>query len=151
MVKITEKKGKTTCTFTPATMVEAFLSQTDINGTGASTAYGLVKPGGITRMNACPLPWPADATTDNSYVQVSSVTGKCNKPLVAGTSVATLPVDCGEELLLVDSGNANYGNKTGADRCPACSRTHIDSYANTQTCGGHDNVDLGNFWTLRTN
>ncbi len=52
VVKITDKKGKTTCTFTPATMVESFLLQTDINGTGSSTAYGLVKPGGITRMNA---------------------------------------------------------------------------------------------------
>lgn len=151
VVKIKEKAGKTTCTFTPASMVASFLSQTDINGTGSSTSFGLVKPGGITRMNACPQPWPEGATTSNSYVQVSSVTGKCNTPLVAGTSVATQPVNCGEELLLVDSANANYGNKTGADRCPACSRTHIDSYADTQTCGGHDNVDLGNFWTLRTN
>jgi hypothetical protein len=151
VVKISEKAGKTSCTFTVATMIESFLTQTDTNGTGSSIGYGLVKPGGITRMNSCPKPWPAGATTDNSYVQVSSVTGKCNTPLIAGTSVATLPLDCGEALLLVDSTNVNYGNKAGADRCPLCSKSHIDSYSSTQSCGGHDNVDLGNFWTLRTN
>ena len=151
--------GRHPCTFTQEDLLSTFATQTRTNGTGASLNFNLLKWGTASGMTLiCPQPWPAGATTDNSYVKVSTVTGQCNTVLTPGKSVATVSATCAEQLLLVNGAdNTNYGNKAVGDLCPTCNinfagtQGHIDSYADTHFCDAHrDNVDLGNFWTIQT-
>ena len=108
---------------------------------------------------SCRGHFPDGATVNNSCLQVTGVIGSCNTALAAGTSVATHPtlnLACNANLALVQASNANYGNKTRADTCPACSGDfngtdgHIDSYSANQACTAHDVGDLGNYWTVQT-
>jgi len=150
----------TACNFTATTLDSAFAAQVNVNGTGSSTAYGIVKTGAATSLRrSCRGHFPPGATLSNSYLQVPSVTGSCNSVLTAGTSVATHPtlgLACGAGLAVVQSNNTNQGNKSRADTCPACNGGfngtdgHIDSYTADQACTAHDVGDLGNFWTVQT-
>ena len=145
------------CEFEKANFKSDFLSQADLNGTGNSTDHGYVKPGKITRLaKACAGKFPDGATKFNTYVHVSSVTGSCNKVLVAGVSVATNPENCkAEETLVNRTNNKTFGTKKAQDTCPACNRDfegtdgHIDSLTSVAKCNPHDFADLGNYWTLQ--
>ncbi len=146
------------CNVTAGTLRPAFITQTQLNGTGTSLSYGLVKGANATGVRRyCKGKFPAGATLDNTFVQVSSVTGSCNRTLVAGSTTATAGGLCGVvEALVSNPGNANAGSKTSQDTCPACSGDfrgadgHIDSFSSNTSCSAHDAADLGNFWTLQT-
>lgn len=154
----------TNCTFINTTLDSDFQSQTAINGTGVSNSWGILKAAAASTLSkSCRNKFPAGATVGNSFVQVPSVTGACNTVLVSGSSTAVYPtpiasrspLTCGAGTLLVDSQNNSYGNKSVADRCPACAgdfrntEGHIDSYTSNPACGAHDIPDLGDYWTLK--
>jgi hypothetical protein len=147
----------TSCNFTQVSLKSDFVSQTYINGTGASQSYGILK-----YSTSCSN-YPSGANSQNSFLAVSSITGACNTTLVGGTSVATYPspsvgnpYGCGDNILLVTSSNTNEAVKDAADYCPACSggfngtNGHIDDYSSSQACSGSGVGDLGNFWTADT-
>ena len=147
-----------TCNFSAGTLNASFIAQTQLNGTGTSQSYGYVKGARATGVRRyCKGKFPQGATLDNTFVQVSSVTGSCNRNLVAGTSAATAGGSCSAVDLLVNrSDNKNFGSKNSDDTCPACSGDfrgtdgHIDSFSSNQSCSAHDAADLGNYWTLQT-
>ena len=151
----------TACNFTAVNLVSSFVSQVNINGTGISTANGILKAGAATSLRrSCRGHFPPGATLANSLLQVNAVIGSCNTALVAGSSVAThasLGLACGDGLELVQTNNANLAAKERDDTCPACSGGfqgadgHIDSYSANQACSGHGVGDLGRFWTVQTN
>ncbi len=145
------------CTFTQTTLKSDFVSQTYINGTGASQSHGVLK-----YSTSCSN-YPSGANSQNSFLTVSSITGACNTTLTGGISVATYPspntgnpYSCGDNILLVTSSNVNEAIKDAADYCPACSggyngtNGHIDDYSSSQACSGSGVGDLGNFWTADT-
>ena len=147
------------CNFSAGTLRTSFISQTRNNGTGSSINFGLVKPARATALGRyCLRRFPPDANLDNTFVQVSSVTGSCLSTLVPGTSVATADGSCNAQELLVDNlTNAIYGSRRSADTCPACRLPnppgidgHIDNFTSSQSCSAHAVGDLGNFWTLQT-
>jgi hypothetical protein len=83
--------------------------------------------------------------------------------LVGNTSIASYPYPvggsagapyaCGDDILLVTSGNANQAEKSIADSCPACSggfngtSGHMDDYSSSQACSANSLGDYGNYWT----
>jgi hypothetical protein len=145
------------CTFTQVSLKSDFVSQTYINGTGASQSQGTLK-----YSTSCSN-YPSGANSQNSFLTVSSITGACNTTMAGGVSVATYPspnvgnpYGCGDNILLVTSSNANEAVKDAADYCPACSggfngtNGHIDDYSSSQACSGGAVGDLGNYWTADT-
>jgi hypothetical protein len=111
---------------------------------------------------------PAEASSLNTFVKVSTVTGSCNTAITANHSVATFPNPNGKEganpiLICKDSLNLDQSDNTTAfmrgvaDKCPGCSEDfngtngHIDSYTDNQACDAHGAIrDLGNFYTSTT-
>lgn len=145
----------TSCNFTSVQLKSDFVSQVKANGTGVSAAYGVVKSGAATSLKkSCAGKFPDGANIGNSVVQVPSVTGACNKTLVANSSIAMYSDaawKCNNKYMLVKPSNVNQGARTNADKCPGCSDGHIDNYSEAQACSAHDVGDLGNFWTVKTN
>lgn len=145
------------CNFEQVPLKSDFLAQTLLNGTGRSESFGLVKPGVATSVKKrCKGKFPDGANESNSYVQVSSVTGSCNKILQANKTIAMNPYNptfkCGNRFLLVStSGDVNKGTRTNQDSCPGCTDDHIDNYTDVEHCTSHDVGDLGVFWTVQTN
>ena len=147
----------TSCNYTQVNLKSDFASQISINGTGSSNNLGLLKAASATALNngACSATRPPGATLDATYLQVSSVVGSCNVPLVPGTSVAVWPKICNSTYILVNSANANFTNKVSSDTCPACRKHstgtvgHMDSYTSVNLCTGSGVGDLGNFWTIK--
>lgn len=150
-------------TFTQTTFENNFVRQTQLNGTGSSNTFGLVKPIYITSCAGAKK--PAGATASNTFVQVSTITGDCNSQLVPDVSVATYPDPntssppnsvCGDSILLVQSSQTNLAVKSVADLCPACSgdfrgtNGHIDDFSSIPSCNPLKIPDLGNFWTADT-
>ncbi len=149
-----------TCQFTPIALNAQFVSQTVLNGTGSSSSFGILKftPG---NRNGCAYPPGADDS--NTFLQVNSVTGSCNRPLDT-SSVATYPnpvtdvvtFGCNDNLNLVTAANANQALKFPEDYCPACvgqfngTAGHVDDYSQNSSCQGHAVGDYGNFWTADT-
>jgi hypothetical protein len=163
-------KSEASCDFIPGQLDVLFVAHTKTNGTGKSVTYGLLKPFGITDASqmCAAKDLPTGASSDNTFVRVTSVTGSCNTPITANHSVATYPnpnpkkdptatLKCSDSLNLDNSDNTVNVNmpRVVADLCPSCSATHIDSYTDNQSCDVHpggDNtvVDLGNFYTATT-
>jgi hypothetical protein len=147
------------CTFTAVQLKSDFVSQTEVNGTGALLHYGILK----FDDGSCAGHYPPGANSSNSLRPVSSITGSCNTVLVGGDAVATNPnpvlitsYKCGDNILLVTAGNGNQALKHALDYCPACNtgyngtNGHIDDYSSTQACSAHQVGDYGNFWTADT-
>lgn len=148
------------CSFTQVALKSDFVSQTYLNGSGASQGYGDLQ---FNNGSLCSGKYPNGANTQNSFLQVSSITGACGTPVVGGDSVATYPspnvgnpYGCGDNIQLVTSSNANQALKHVADYCPACSsgfsgtNGHMDDYSSVQACSGGAVGDYGNFWTADT-
>jgi len=157
------------CVFYPADLNSTFIGRTVLNGTGNSISFGLIKPWGTTwAAKYCPVPPLTGATENNTFVQVSSVTGSCNTALTPGTSVAVSPdptsapsdqLQCSDNVLLVDSSDNTNSIMVVGDTCPACSggfngqNGHIDVFSSLPTCQGSGDgavVDYGNFTAIRT-
>jgi hypothetical protein len=148
------------CHFNPITLKSDFSSQVYLNGTGSSSNYGILKytPG---RANQCA--YPAGADDSNTFLQVTSITGSCNKTLDT-SSVATYPnpvtdvttFGCGDNLALITSANAQQARKYPEDYCPSCNsgfnntNGHIDNYSTNQACSSHAVGNYGNYWTADT-
>jgi hypothetical protein len=134
------------CSWQTVTLNSQFVFQAELNGTGVSQNYGVLKYDD----NRCNGNRPPGSTTSNSLLQVSSITGQCNVALVGGSSVATFPgpldtgsqFSCGDNMQLVNASNANAYLKYVWDRCPACSDGHVDNYSSTQACSGRAVGDL---------
>jgi hypothetical protein len=145
-----------TCNFEEVQLKSDFVSQVQLNGTGKSEGYGILKAGAATSLKkSCKGKFPDGADQNNSFVQVSSVTGACNKVLVPNDSIAMNPYNptwkCGNKFLLVTTpGDANKGTRTNQDKCPACTDDHIDNYTDVEKCSAHEVGDLGKFWTVQT-
>jgi hypothetical protein len=151
------------CNFTSTTMVSKFASQVNINGTGKSVLHGLVKTGLATDLaRRCRGKFPPGANLENTYLQVPSVTGSCNRPLTpysvgATSSVATPPeyaIACGRTMTLVNrTSGRTEGFRKRDDTCPLCSTPvhgvdgHIDQYSSAVACSGHGVGDFGVYWT----
>lgn len=147
------------CTFTQTTLRSDFASQVFTNGTGTSNAHGILK-----YTTSCSN-YPAGANSQNSSLQVPSVTGSCNVGLVGGQHVATFPNPnlatsfptwtCGDDLLYVTTGGANQASKRVYDYCPACATGfggtsgHIDDYSSATACSSQAVGDYGNYMTIR--
>lgn len=150
------------CTFTQIQggLNSAFIDQTVLNGTGVSNSHGIMKYTPGTK-NQCA--YPTGSNDSNTFLQVSSVTGSCNR-ILDTTSVATNPnpvtdvttFGCGDNLSLISSGNAQQAMKYPEDYCPACNagfngtNGHIDNYSTNQACTGKAVGDYGNYWTADT-
>ncbi len=151
------------CNFTSTTMVSKFASQVGINGTGKSLSYGLVKAGPATDLaRRCRGRFPSGANLENSFLQVPSVTGSCNRVLIpyapgVNSSIATPPeyaTPCDRIFTLVNkSTDKTEGFRYRHDTCPLCSAPvsgvdgHIDQYSSAVACSGHGVGDFGNYWT----
>ncbi len=156
--------NRQTCDWVQTTIDSRFFTQTKINGTGLSRNYGLIKPWGASDFPAyCSLPPNALSQGANTFVQIPSVTGACNKSLYAGQSVATNPSpksglpdwNCSDKILLVNpADDRNDSVKSVQDACPLCSggfngtNGHIDSYSDASVCTPPFS-DYGNFFTIR--
>ena len=154
---------RSSCTYASGQLNAKFISKTQLNGTGMSINYGLLKPIRITNAGKlCKGKLPPGASSLNTFVQVSTVTGSCNTAIAANHSVATFPNPNGKEetplLLCKDSLNLDQADNTTAytrvvaDKCPACiDGNHIDSFTDNQACDAHGAIgDLGNFYTSTT-
>jgi hypothetical protein len=165
--EITAFVVNSSCTFTQTALKSDFVSQTNINGTGTSVSYGLLKPARITiEPTLCKnVKKPVGATGGITFYEVPTVTGSCNTTMVPGSSVATFPnpataggndAQCGDSILLVKRPDVVEAIKSVDDYCPACSgdfrgtNGHIDNYVASQACKAHAVRDLGNFWTTDT-
>jgi hypothetical protein len=127
--------------------------------TGASLNYGILK----FDDGSCSSHYPQGAKSSNSLRPVTSITGSCNIVLTGGDAVATNPnpkigtiYGCGDNILLVTSGNTNQALKHAYDYCPACNagfngtNGHVDDFSSSQVCSAHSLGDYGNFWTADT-
>ena len=155
--------NRSSCTYVSGQLNSDFVYQTVLNGTGMSNAYGLLKPLGITNARRlCGKGLPPGASSENTFVQVSTVTGSCNTQIAADHSVATFPnpngangtlyLVCDDSLNLDESDNTTDYTRGVADKCPACAGGHhIDSYTDNTACEAHGAIgDLGNFYTSTT-
>jgi hypothetical protein len=151
-----------TCATESADFNARFISRTNLNGTGRSSSYGLIKPASATRvMKACKGKLPPDANPSNTVLQVSSVTGYCGTKLTPGRSVAVGArqigglLKCGSGITLVDSDQANFGSREAADVCPFCFGArpgldgHSESFSSRQNCLGHEIGDIGVKWSVK--
>lgn len=147
------------CQFAPVPLKSDFVVQTEVNGTGSSLKYGILK----FDDGSCKSHYPAGANSSNSLRPVSSITGACNTVLVAGDAVATNPspnagtlYHCADDILLVTSSNTNQAIKHSADYCTSCAsgfngtNGHIDDYSAAQACTAKGVGDYGNFWSANT-
>jgi hypothetical protein len=145
------------CTFTQTTLKSDFASQLFINGSGVSVANGT-----LHYYTSCSN-YPTGANSQNSFLQVSTITGSCNTAPRGGIDVAVYPNppvssptwQCGDLLEYVTSSDANQAQKSVQDYCPACNTGfngtsgHIDDYSSSTACSGHSVGDYGNFLTIR--
>lgn len=147
------------CVFTQTTLRSDFAQQVFINGTGSSISHGLLK-----YTTSCSN-YPPGASSQNSFLKVTSVTGSCNTPLIAGQDVAVYPNPalgtsyptwvCGDDLLYVTAAGANQASKNVADYCPGCATDffgtsgHIDDFSSGAVCSGRALGDYGNYMTIR--
>jgi uncharacterized protein YjdB len=145
------------CAFTQTTLRSDFMTQLYINGTGISLSHGILK-----YTTQCSN-YPSGANSQNSFVQVSQVTGSCNSILVGGSTVAAYPNPpisyptwvCGDLLEYVTSSDTNQAQKAVQDYCPACNSGfngtsgHIDDFSSSTACSGHAVGDYGNYLTIR--
>jgi hypothetical protein len=165
-----------TCTYWyGVTLKSDFLQQVNLNGTGKSASFGLLKPYRTTLLGKswCALPpgGSMDIDAGNTFVQVQVVDGSCNTAFQNGLSLATNPDpnadptgqwQCGDSVLLVSPSNVNHSTRVAQDLCPACAGGfggtkwpgtvgHIDSYNTLNFCKKNDpnNIDLGNFYGIR--
>jgi hypothetical protein len=150
----------TICSFNQITLRASFRDQVYVNGTGISLSNGILK---YSRGLSNQCSYPAGSDDSNTFAQVNSVTGSCNRALDA-TSVATLPnpatlnstFDCGNNLALVTSSNTTQAQKFVEDYCPSCNvgfngkNGHVDNYSLSAGCSGSSVGDYGNFWTANT-
>jgi hypothetical protein len=122
--------------------------QLNRNATGASTAYGLLKPYVTTYLKKrwCNVPQEPGAVatgglSDNVFVQIAYVTGTCNSrfssPVPPGLVTSTIAVNpdpnnpasaqtwkCGDQVLLVNlDQKTNDSIKVVQDLCPVCSQS----------------------------
>jgi len=133
------------CTWSSAlSMSKQFISQAELNGTGTAdkSGHALLHAYGGQCKN-----YPSGASSANSFYSISSVTGACNVAL-NGSSVATYPNpkakgskwNCNDDLLIVNSSNANVAIDKVLDYCPACSKwgpgyvAHVDHYSSSNAC-----------------
>jgi len=110
------------------TLSTQFMSQTALNGSGNSSNYGLVKGLAATSCRGATNGRPADASNQNTFVQVSNITGACGQPLTAGT-VAQYSHSCGLQIFI--SGYGSPGTvKVVEDECPRCGSgpPHFDNW-----------------------
>ena len=136
-------------TGTNATLRSDFAGQTALNGTGTSDAYGTIK---ALAASSCfkvpPSTWPPGADTDNTFVEVGSVTGKClsvldSSSLAACAGDSRLP--CGARIFI-----HTVGIKTVQDACPACcGGGQLDNFTTVAYCRTGIIPDLGTFMTIR--
>ncbi len=148
------------CSFSPVNLRSSFIGQTAQNGTGISINYGVLKY--TPTQNQCT--YPQGANSSNTFRQVGSVTGACNRTLNSAT-VATNPnpgtnnghvFDCDNNLAYVTGSNITQAQKFFEDYCPACNagfngtNGHIDNYSDSQACSAGAVGDYGNFWTANT-
>ena len=148
------------CNWQTVTLRSQFVSQTEINGTGVSTTYGVLKYDD----GRCNANRPAGSTTGNSLLRVSSIAGQCNTTLTGGDSVATqpgprdaiTPHNCGDNMVLVNGSNANAFLKHVADRCAntatGCQDRHVDNYNSSAACNPRAFGDLPGspYWTVNS-
>lgn len=148
------------CTYESDNFRAMFVSQTQLNGTGVSINWGLLKPLGATaaRKLCNKSSLPPNASSANTFVEVDDITGSCNLPIYANHSVATYPnpailssqLQCNlhNSLNLDVSTNSQFATRAVADLCPACKDGHhIDSWTPNEACQAHGSIgDLGNFY-----
>lgn len=148
------------CQFTQTQLNKKFMDQVALNGTGLSQSYGLLKFSNPNKGGMCASSYPPGATSQNTFLQVSSVTGACNLTLTGGFSVATFPspnekkdFTCRDAILLTTKSNTNQAVNEADDYCPSClgdlqgAQAHIDDYSSSRACRLGD---LGKFWTANT-
>jgi hypothetical protein len=145
------------CNFTQTTLKSDFMSQLFINGSGVSLSNG-----SLHYYTQCSN-YPAGANSQNSFLQVSQITGSCNTVPQGGITVAVFPNppvsyptwECGDLLQYVTSSDTNQVQKSVQDYCPGCNTGfngtagHIDDYSSSTACSGHNVGDYGNFLTIR--
>ena len=152
------------CLFNATTLNSQFIGQMAVNDTGISTDFGLIKPWGDTWLKtSCPVPPLPGATESNTFVQISTVQGKCGSTLSGGVSLATNPSPtsggtwaCSDNVLLVNpSTDAVNSTRVVQDLCPLCSgdfrgqNAHIDAYSSAAACAPDALPDYGNFFSIR--
>lgn len=145
---------RSTCTFTAVDLKPVFVSQTNLNGTGETSAGTLVH---ANTAGLCKASYPRGARSTNTFYTISDVTGSCNNTM-ADTNIAVYPnpvgggtYSCGDKLLYVVTGtnqNHSYPHLV-EDYCPACRRhvhgtdDHVDNYVDQNSCTA---ASLPNFW-----
>ena len=111
------------------TLNSAFQSQTYTNGTGQSNSYGLLKTIVATSCKGATAGEPAGANANNTFVEVSAVTGVCNQPLSSST-VAQYNHSCGIQVFMEGYGSPGT-LKTVEDECPSCGSSQFDDWTPT--------------------
>ncbi len=133
-----------TCYYKSVSLGAAFISQTNINGTGVSSTNGILKAYSAGARSVCgPAPRGNGQNTffavDSGGATISKIKGTCNSVLSDGTglsnpllnnnppagSLATFPGSnnppfaCSDQVLMIDQ-NDNHDLRSLQDACPAC-------------------------------
>ncbi|HZT70901.1 MAG TPA: Ig-like domain-containing protein [Terriglobia bacterium] len=134
-----------------STLASDFASQTALNGTGLSRSWGYLKAVAASSCRNATSGKPPDATNQNTFVEVSSVTGACNSSL-GNSNVAAFNHACGQQIQIQGYPTANSNTqKSVQDECPACGNDppHFDNFTTTPGANCSKTVpDLGYFVTL---
>ena len=152
------------CYYESALMGSQFISQTQKNGTGVSSGYGVLKAYYAGARNICSPGANDDGShtffaVDTGGKSITKITGTCNKILSDGTgltnplvnnnppagTLATYPVDsryvCSDQIMMVDAGSDTYDLRMVQDSCPGCGP---GSYGGTAWPGTVAHIDTFN-------
>jgi len=133
-----------------STLASNFASQAALNGTGLSSHWGYVKPVSATSCANATTGKPGNANSQNTFVEVSSVTGSCNTSL-GNSNVAAYNHVCGQRIQIQGYPANSHTQKSVQDECPACGNDapHFDNYSTSSgTNCSKSLTDLGRFVTL---
>jgi len=142
--------GPSACAWNNVNLVQQFITQAWINGSGITNNYGACQE----YLAGCSAP---PGGNQNYFREVTSVTPGCSSPnnFLSSTSIAidvfssNHPLKCGDQVLIVGLGSGVGTVKTATDSCPACNgAAHVDDYSTSNACSLGT---LGNFQTIRIN
>ena len=142
--------GPSACAWNSVSLVQQFITQAWINGSGITNNYGPCQE----YLAGCS---PPTGGNQNYFREVGTITPGCGSPnnFLSATSVAVdvfssnHPLKCGDQVLIVGLGTGVGTVKTATDSCPACNgAAHIDDYNTSNACSLGT---LGNFQTIRIN
>jgi hypothetical protein len=134
------------CNFSQTTLLNDFISQVNLNGSGRSINFGDVK-----REFFCTAPRRTVPPGARRHSFRQEAIGPTCGTTLDNLTVARRPdhphLGCGDQILIVGLGAGTGTIKTVTDECPVCPNNQLDNYTTDPACAGIR--DLGRFVTIR--